>query len=137
MKIQKIIFLSILILSMAFPVCAAKVLFTVDITRTSGTLTPQTPSASAIDSEETDGLCYMKGREKKGGFSGWAKGELKRLKNDPTATTADVYLWTSEEKLVKMSKAKKEGKFKYRIKKLRSEKAKLKKGDLDPDNNGS
>ena len=122
---------------MAIPASAAKVLVTVDVTENNGTFTPQIPSASAIDSEDTDGLCYTEGGEKKGGFSGWAPGELKRLKNDPAATTADVYLWTSEEKLVKMSKKKKgNGHFKYKIKKLRSEKAQNKKGELDPENNG-
>ena len=77
-----------------------------------------------------------------GGFSGWYSGNepgmitLKMAEKDKLPQ-AHVHIWCSEENLVKTSKAKKkDGKFKFKIKKLVSEKAQLKKDELDPLNDG-
>ncbi len=67
-------------------------------------------------------------------FSGWVN--LKAVE-DGKLPVAQVYIWTSEEKLVKISKEKKgDGEFKFRIKNLKSDKARNKKDDLDPANCG-
>lgn len=118
----------------------SKVTMTVGIERFgNGGIRALIPSPSGLDSDDFDALCYIdENGEKKGGFRGWRPGELARLAKDPTSMEAEVSLWMADGKLVKMSKEKKEGKFKYKIKKggLISEAAKNKHNSLDPYNNG-
>ncbi len=67
-------------------------------------------------------------------FQGWVN--LKAVE-DGKLTPAEVYVWTSEDRLVRMSMKKKpDNSYKYRFIKLLNSKAQAKKDDLDPDNNG-
>jgi len=79
---------------------------------------------------------------KDGGFDGWYSG------NEPGMITlamaekdklpqAHVHIWCDDDNLVKISKMKKpDGKPRFLIKELKSEKAQKKKPELDPENNG-
>lgn len=100
------------------------------------------PDLSVPDDGTGDtSLKYHEGEIQLGGFDGWVGDELSRIEKahaigDPSANFADVHIWTSPEKMERISKEKKDGKFVKKIKSLKNDKAKDKRGDLDPENNG-
>ena len=118
----------------------AKFIATVQIERLpGGGIRPIIPSPSGLHvpgDSSVNAMCYMDGGKKKGGFEGWVGNELQRVENDLNATTADVYLWAADVKLVKMSKEGAPGNRPFNIGQLISEKAKNKKNSLPADNNG-
>ena len=86
------------------------------------------------DGDGDTALKYYDNGIQKGGFDGWVN--LRKVSTEKSPT-AEVHIWTSPEKLEKLSKEKDEhGNFKFKIKRLKNEKAQNKKGDLDPENNG-
>ena len=135
---MKTIILIISILLISIPSYAAKVMIEVPVDYSNAVLVNglwqgMRPIMTVPGNDEDTSLTCKDGEIQKGGFDGWVNLPLVSLTKSPTA---EVYIWTSPSKLEKMSKYKVDGKYKYKIKQLRNEKAKNKKKDLPSDNNG-
>ncbi len=144
---KKAIILSILLLLTA-PALASKVLIEIPIRWEGEWLIKDLPSASCFHDSEDDESDCLKGRDGEdqafGGFSGFYSGSdpaliTLKMARDGKLPSVHVYIWTTDDKLIWMSKKKKgDGHYKYRIAPggLRSDKARNKKNDLPADNNG-
>ena len=108
------------------PASAAEFIATVPIVWTDNS--PR-PDLSVPDTGDGDtSLIYHEYGVQRGGFNGWVGDELARIEKahaigDPSANFADVHMWTSPEKLERISKEKKDGKFVKIIKRLKNKKA--------------